>query len=45
LDIAYEEKVHIGEFEAMLLEADLEHQKAVEEGKTEVSKLLKTVIK
>jgi len=36
LDIAKEEKTHIGEFQAMLLERDEEQVKELEEGKREV---------
>jgi rubrerythrin len=39
LDIALEEKTHIGEFEAMLLEEDPEQEKELEEGKKEVAEL------
>lgn len=36
LDIAKEEKTHVGEFQAMLLEKDQEQKKELEEGKKEV---------
>ena len=36
LDIAREEKVHIGEFEALLEELDPEHEEAEEEGEEEL---------
>ncbi|MEK9165890.1 MAG: ferritin family protein [Patescibacteria group bacterium] len=39
LDIAREEKTHIGEFEALLLNKDLEQVKELEEGKREVAEL------
>jgi rubrerythrin len=39
LDIAREEKVHIGEFEALLEEIDVEHEPAEEEGEEEVEEL------
>ncbi|MFH1310817.1 MAG: ferritin family protein [Nanoarchaeota archaeon] len=39
LDIAKEEKTHIGEFQALLLELDWEQKKELEEGKKEVEKL------
>ncbi len=39
LDIAKEEKTHIGEFEALLLEIDQEQAKETEEGKKEVEEL------
>ncbi len=41
LDIAKEEKTHNGEFQALLLELDLEQKKELEEGKKEVEKLTK----
>lgn len=40
LDIAKEEKTHVGEFQAMLLEMDNEQAKELKEGKKEVDKLL-----
>lgn len=39
LDIAKEEKTHIGEFQALLLKEDLEQANELEEGKKEVDKL------
>jgi rubrerythrin len=39
LDIAKEEKAHVGEFEALLLATDAEHSKELEEGKKEVEEL------
>ena len=41
LDVAKEEKVHIGEFEALLAEIDKEHTPAIESGKEEVRKHFK----
>lgn len=39
LDIAKEEKTHVGEFQAMLLERDDEQVKELEEGKKEVREM------
>lgn len=39
LDIAKEEKTHVGEFQALLLELDKEQAKELEEGKKEVEEL------
>jgi len=39
LDIAKEEKTHVGEFEALLLKEDPEQAKELEEGKKEVEEL------
>jgi rubrerythrin len=39
LDIAKEEKTHVGEFQALLLEQDKEQQKELEEGKKEVAEI------
>jgi len=39
LDIAKEEKTHVGEFQALLLERDKEQAKELEEGKKEVKEL------
>ena len=39
LDIAKEEKTHIGEFEALLIKLDKEYEKELEEGKKEVEEL------
>jgi hypothetical protein len=40
LDIAKEEKTHVGEFQALLLRKDEEQEKELEEGKREVFELL-----
>ena len=39
LDIAKEEKTHVGEFQALLLKMDAEQLKELEEGKKEVEEL------
>ena len=39
LDIAKEEKTHVGEFQALLLINDKEQEKELEEGKKEVEEL------
>jgi rubrerythrin len=39
LDIAKEEKTHVGEFETLLLKEDSEQVKELEEGKKEVEEL------
>lgn len=39
LDIAKEEKTHVGEFQALLLKSDQEQVKELEEGKKEVDEL------
>lgn len=39
LDIAKEEKEHVGEFQALLLQRDREQVKALEKGKKEVEEL------
>ena len=39
LDIAKEEKTHVGEFETLLLKEDLEQMKELAEGKKEVEEL------
>lgn len=39
LDIAKEEKTHVGEFQALLLKSDPEQVKELEEGKKEVEEL------
>jgi len=39
LDIANEEKEHVGEFQALLLEKDKEQIKALEKGREEVEEL------
>ena len=41
LDISREEKIHIGEFEALLDEIDSEHEESVQEGKKEVKEKIK----
>jgi rubrerythrin len=38
-DIAKEEKIHVGEFQALLLTNDKEQEKELEEGKKEVDEL------
>jgi rubrerythrin len=40
LDIAREEKTHVGEFQSLLLIEDKEQVQELEEGKSEVQKLL-----
>ena len=40
LDVAKEEKTHVGEFQALLLERDKEQVKELEEGKKEVDEEL-----
>ena len=39
LDIAKEEKTHVGEFQALLLKIDKEQLKELEEGKKEIDEL------
>lgn len=41
LDIAKEEKTHVGEFEALLVKLDKEYGQELEEGKKEVDELTK----
>jgi rubrerythrin len=41
MDIANEEKEHVGEFQTLLLEKDKEQIKALEKGKEEVEELIK----
>ncbi|MBI5640036.1 MAG: rubrerythrin [Nitrospirae bacterium] len=41
LDVAREEKTHVGEFQALLLEMDKEQAKELEEGKKEVKEKLR----
>jgi len=41
LDVAREEKTHVGEFQALLLIEDKEQGKQLEEGKEEVEELMK----
>ncbi|MHA1606477.1 MAG: ferritin family protein [Candidatus Freyarchaeota archaeon] len=40
LDIAKEEKTHVGEFQALLLQLDAEQVEELEEGKREVEELI-----
>ena len=40
LDIAKEEKTHVGEFQALLLTNDAEQAKELEEGKKEVEEII-----
>jgi len=40
LDIAREEKTHVGEFQTMLLEADKEQEKELAAGKAEIDELM-----
>jgi rubrerythrin len=40
LDIAKEEKTHVGEFQALLLKEDKEQEKELEEGRAEVEELM-----
>jgi rubrerythrin len=42
MDIAKEEKTHVGEFQTMLLRLDKEQQRELEEGKKEVEEITKT---
>lgn len=39
LDVAKEEKTHVGEFQALLLELDKEQEKELKEGKEEVEEI------
>jgi len=41
LDIAREEKAHVGEFQTLLLKEDEEQVRELEEGKKEVDELMK----
>jgi rubrerythrin len=41
LDVAKEEKTHVGEFQALLLMEDKEQEKELKEGKREVEELMK----
>jgi rubrerythrin len=41
LDVAKEEKTHMGEFQALLLMEDKEQEKELKEGKKEVEELIK----
>ncbi len=40
LDIAKEEKTHVGEFQALLIKLDKEQERELEEGKKEVDELM-----
>jgi len=40
LEVSREEKTHVGEFQAFLLEKDLQQKKELQEGKKEVETLL-----
>jgi rubrerythrin len=40
LDIAKEEKTHMGEFQTLLLKKDKEQEKQLEEGKEEIEELM-----
>lgn len=42
LDVAYEEKVHAGEFESLVEELDENYEKAEDEGEKEIEDLIKT---
>lgn len=42
LDIAKEEKTHVGEFETLLLQRDKEQEEENKKGKEEIKKLTKT---
>ena len=42
MDIAKEEKTHVGEFQTLLLQLDKEQQRELEEGKKEVEEITKT---
>ncbi len=41
LEVAREEKIHVGEFQTLLLEIDKEQEKELEEGKKEVEELIR----
>lgn len=41
LNIAKEEKTHVGEFQALLLKEDKEQERELEEGRKEVKEILK----
>jgi rubrerythrin len=41
LDVAREEKTHVGEFQALLLMEDKEQEKELKEGKREIEELMK----
>jgi rubrerythrin len=40
LDVAREEKTHVGEFQALLLREDQEQEKELKEGKKEIEELI-----
>ena len=40
LDVAKEEKVHVGEFQTLLLKMDAEQKRGLEDGREEVEELL-----
>jgi rubrerythrin len=40
LEVAREEKTHVGEFQALLLKEDIEQEKELAEGKAEVDELM-----
>lgn len=40
LDVAKEEKTHVGEFQALLLREDKEQERELEEGKKEVKEII-----
>jgi rubrerythrin len=42
LDIAKEEKTHVGEFQTLLLRLDKEQERELEEGRKEVEEITKT---
>jgi rubrerythrin len=42
LDVAKEEKTHVGEFQALLLQEDREQVEELEKGKKEVEELIKS---
>ncbi len=42
LDIAREEKTHVGEFQALLLREDQEQKKELEEGEREVKEIIES---
>lgn len=41
LEVAREEKTHVGEFQALLLQHDQEQQQELEKGREEIEELLK----
>ena len=42
MDIAKEEKTHVGEFQTLLLRLDKEQERELEEGRKEVEEIIKT---